>query len=230
VDTSHPEGSVALATDGEARGGRRRFGASSSHLLELGRLIDCLLHENGLSAGDISRIALVQGPGSFTGLRIGLAYVKGLAAALDTEVVTVGTLKLLAMPLLKEGIVCPMVDARKDEVYGALYRGAGDGVVEEIVAPRAQAPEAFLKEVVRHDPLFVGTGAIRYRERVERAGGGAEALFAPEEAALPSTEYLCRIAPGLEPLAREALRSLEPLYVRPSNAVFKTLKPIDPHG
>jgi tRNA threonylcarbamoyl adenosine modification protein YeaZ len=134
IDTSHPEGSVALAAAGVARG-HRRFGASSSHLLDLGRCADELLRDNGLAVGDIERVALVKGPGSFTGLRIGLAFVKGLVAALDADVVTVGTLELLAMPLLdanQRRAVCAMVDARKEEVYGAIYGEMEDAAVREI--------------------------------------------------------------------------------------------------
>jgi tRNA A37 threonylcarbamoyladenosine modification protein TsaB len=137
------------------------------------------------------------------------------------------------MPLLdanQRRAVCAMVDARKEEVYGAVYGEAGDGAVREILAPRAQAPEAFLKEACVHDPLYVGSGAIRYRELVERAAGGDGGRIAGDEAASPSTEYLCQISPRLEPLTREEIRALEPFYLRPSDAVFKPLKPIDPHG
>jgi tRNA threonylcarbamoyladenosine biosynthesis protein TsaB len=263
VDTSHPEGSVALMTDGEATSSAK-FGSQSSHLVELGRCVDRLLRERGLRADDLERVALVKGPGSFTGLRVGMAYVKGLAAALGVEVVTVGTLELLAMPLLGVGsggepdgapgpngrsraasAVCPLVDARKGEVYAAVY-GAGSGgeaavaraggggevggpsAVPVLVEPRAQAPETFLETARRFDPLFVGTGVIRYRRLVEAVAGRAG--IAPESAAFPSTVHLCRVAPSLVPLSSDAVRSLEPTYIRPSGAALKRLKPIDPNG
>lgn len=273
VDTSHPQGSVALAVDGivEAQSG---FGTASSHLVELGACVDRLLRERKLTIADVSRVALVEGPGSFTGLRVGMAYVKGIAAALDVEVVTVGTLELLAMPLLRPddaaGVeaavetpatkldrwvermrVCPMVDARKGEVYAAVYewgggdagaaadesRGgradaaganAGSNALTALIEPRAQSPETFVETAQRFQPLFLGTGANRYRRVLENAAGSDR--IAPAETAIPSTAYLCGIAHRLKPLSRAAVRSLEPFYLRPSDAVLKRLKPIDQHG
>jgi tRNA threonylcarbamoyladenosine biosynthesis protein TsaB len=275
VDTSHPEGSVALAVDGVVEG-QTRFGATSSHLVELGACVDRLLRDRKLAIADVARVALVEGPGSFTGLRVGMAYVKGIAAALDVEVVTMGTLELLAMPLLRpvdaagdeaaeeasatkatgwaERVrICPMVDARKGEVYAAVYEwGGGDlGATSEegrkgrvgpsgaatddmsnatltaLVEPRAQSPETFIEAAQRFRPLFLGTGANRYRRLVESVAGPGR--VAPAEAAIPSTNYLGRIAHRLKPLSREAVRSLEPFYLRPSDAVLKRLKPIDQH-
>ncbi len=225
VDTSHPEGGVALNADGQPAGSAR-IGAASSHLAELGGCIDRLLRDSGLRVGDVSRIALVEGPGSFTGLRVGMAYVKGLAAALDVDVVTTGTLELLAMPLLdptETTIICPMVDAHKNEVYAAVY-----GYGKVLVRPCVVAPTPFLEATQKFDPLFVGSGAIRYRDLIDQTAGADR--IAPQTASLPSTQYLAGIARDLEPLSRDALRTLEPMYLRPSDAEFKRLKPIDSHG
>ncbi len=141
IDTSHVEGGVCL-DDGISPPTCARFGATSSHLVELGFCVDRVLGERRMQPADITRIALVEGPGSFTGLRIGMAYAKGLAAALDVEIVTVGTLELLSLPFLrpdpgstvstsddtgKESAVCAMVDARKGEIYGAVYARPRDG-------------------------------------------------------------------------------------------------------
>jgi tRNA threonylcarbamoyladenosine biosynthesis protein TsaB len=225
VDTSHPVGSVALNVDGQPAGWAR-FGDASSHLVELGGCVDRLLRDSGLRVGEVSRIALVEGPGSFTGLRVGMAYVKGLAAALDLDVVTTGTLELLAMPLLDRAetrIICPMVDAHKSEVYAAVY-GSG----KELMRPCVVPPKLFLESAQKFDPLFVGSGAIRYRQLIDQTAGPGR--IAPETASLPSTQYLAGIARDLEPLPPDALRTLEPMYLRRSDAELKRLKPIDSHG
>lgn len=240
VDTSHPEGSVSLAVDG-AVVGYGQFGANASHLVELGARVDRLLKQQRLEIGEVARVALVEGPGSFTGLRVGMAYVKGLAAALDVSVVTVGTLELLAMPLLRPRTptvsdstgakrVCPMVDARKGEVYAAVFERGGDSSesIVTLVEPRAESPERILEMAERFRPTFLGTGAIHYRQLVERAVGADR--VAPERTAIPSTPYLCQIAAELRPLSRDAIRTLEPFYIRASDAVFTRLKPIEQHG
>ena len=82
VDTSHTSGSAALARNGRFVAGDR-FGDGASHLVSLGATVDGLLADQGLAPQDIERVALVAGPGSFTGLRIALAWVKGLHAALE---------------------------------------------------------------------------------------------------------------------------------------------------
>jgi tRNA threonylcarbamoyladenosine biosynthesis protein TsaB len=244
IDTSHPEGSVCLS-DETAPARSSSLGDGSSHLVGLGRVVDVLLRQAQLSPADITRVALVEGPGSFTGLRIGMSYAKGLVAALDVDVVTVGTLELLALARLypigvtepspePAGAVAVMVDARKAEVYAAVFGRTGDSPsdgppsLETLVAPCAEAPEVFVRRARRHDPVYLGSGALRYRETIEQETGAAVRVAGPE-AARPSTEYLCDLAGGLIPLDRDGVLSLEPRYIRSSDAVLKPLKPIDPH-
>lgn len=233
VDTSHPVGSVSLGRDGVVLG-THSFGGASSHLVEIGRSVDQLMRENGLDVHEIERIALVIGPGSFTGLRVGLAYVKGLYAGLDADVVTAGTLELLALPFLNRGRpVCPMIDARKKEVYAAVYdagASSGDGpacAAQTVIKPRVQKPDDFLKEAAPYAPAFVGSGAVAYRDVIERITGTGQTILSD---APPSTGYLCRMASRLEPLTDKEVRELVPFYIRASEAELKKLKPIDPHG
>lgn len=233
VDTSHPVGSVSLGRSG-AVFGTMTFGGASSHLVEIGRCVDRLLAETGLHVGGVERIALVIGPGSFTGLRVGLAYVKGLRAGLDADVVTIGTLELLALPLLRDDRpVCPMVDARKKEVYAAVYRAPSshEGLLhaaDVLVAPRVQAPGVFLAEAGRFAPVFVGSGAVAYQDVIEKKLG--RKIDLAQDGSQPSTAYLCRIAHLLEPLKEDEVRELVPVYIRASAAELKRLKPIDPHA
>ena len=230
IDTSHVVGSAAVAVDGRPAG-TVHFGEGSSHLVGIGGAVDRLLTGAGLLVRDIDRVALVRGPGSFTGLRIGMAYAKGLCAGLGVELVVMSTLELLAMPSLREGdTVCPLIDARKGEVYGAVYRPLEGGAPfpgDTLVEACARNPRAIVLEAKDHSPTYVGTGAIRYRSVVESVDPACR--VADEQAAQPSAMLLAEIAPLLDPLSGTDMADLEPFYIRASDAVFKPLKPIDPH-
>ncbi len=110
-----------------------------------------------LDIGDVGLIALTVGPGSFTGLRIGASTVKGLALAAGTPVPVVGvsTLEALAYNAAGfPGLVCPLLDARKGEVYGALYRADGEGFPETLMEERIGAPAEIVgRHVLAEDAL-----------------------------------------------------------------------------
>lgn len=222
IDTSHPVGSIALTIDGDLAGSVR-FGSAASHLVELAVSAKRLIEDAGLDISRIDRLALVTGPGSFTGLRIGMSYVKGLFAAMGTDVVTTTSLELLARQTPATGeVVCSMIDARRDEVYTAAYVTGDVGVGKEIAAPRATAPAEFVRSMDRCATAFVGTGALRYREQIESTFAGA-AEFVAEEENFPSTPFLGKIAGDLTPLTKKEIRCLEPFYIRPSDARLKKI-------
>lgn len=240
VDTSQPVGSVAFSCDG-AHVGSVRLGSSDSHLVELGRSIDRLLKTEGIEITSIDRVAVVTGPGSFTGLRIGMAYVKGLHAALRMDLVGITSLELLARQAALPGkAVAPMIDARRDEVYVSYYksgRGGGedadDGacggtrLVEKIPA-RAVAPAEFLAGLANRPTVFVGSGAVRYAAEIKKVFG--ETAAGPKDGKHePDTALLCRIAAEMDPLDRGAIEVLEPFYVRPSDAKLKPLRGLHAH-
>jgi tRNA threonylcarbamoyladenosine biosynthesis protein TsaB len=174
---------------------------------------------------------LVIGPGSFTGLRIGLAYTKGLYAALGVEVVTIVSLELLAMPVLAtHDVVCAMIDARKSEVYAAVYgRDHPNSDVYAMTEPRAVAPDKLLTSLKGRPMVFVGSGSTRFRPAIEEALGAA-ALFVPDSHNQPSTAVLCQVGTRLPPLRREDVSRLEPYYIRPSDAKLSSLRRIRSHG
>ena len=223
LDTSHPVGSVALARDGELLGSET-FREPSTHLVALGHAVDRLLASTALTPEGIDRLAVVTGPGSFTGLRIGLSFAKGLHAARHIPMVTINALQLLALPWLAPGArVCAMIDARRGEVYAALYERASNdalardpGAAYELVAPRAQTPQAFMAAMKSAPEAFVGTGAFEHRELLRAKYPGTMVI---EGAAMyPPTSHLAAIAHAMPALDENAVRSLEPLYVRPSGA------------
>jgi tRNA threonylcarbamoyladenosine biosynthesis protein TsaB len=223
IDTSHPVGSVALARDGEMLGSET-FREPSTHLVGLGRAVEALLASTALTPAGIDRIAVVTGPGSFTGLRIGLSFAKGLHAARNIPIVTVNALQLLALPWLSPGArVCAMIDARRGEVYAALYeRASSDSLakdasaVHEVVSPSAQTPAAWLGSLKALPEVFVGTGAFAHRDMLRARC--SDAMLVEGAAMYPSTTHLASIAHAMPPLDESAVRSLEPVYVRPSGA------------
>ncbi len=112
----------------------------------------------GIGIADVGLIALTVGPGSFTGLRIGASTVKGLALATGTPVVGVSSLEALAYNAAGfPGVICPLLDARKGEVYAGLYRAGGEGFPEPVMEERVATPAEILPHV-QGDALFLGDG------------------------------------------------------------------------
>jgi tRNA threonylcarbamoyl adenosine modification protein YeaZ len=234
IDTSHATGSTALRID-RSDPESVLFGAASSHLVEMGEAVAGLLGGAGIEPRDIDRVALVVGPGSFTGLRIGLAFAKGLYAALGADLVVMNSLELLARPLLAaHEAVCPMIDARKSEVYTAIYEqdaGKTDRAGERVrvsADPQAAAPAQFLASLQRRPMVFVGSGVVRFRDLIEERFG-SDASFAKEPFDQPSTELLCRLGQALRPLGDAEVSSLEPFYIRPADAKLNSLKRVQAH-
>jgi tRNA threonylcarbamoyladenosine biosynthesis protein TsaB len=199
--------------------------------VEIGKAVSALLADAGLDIGDIGRVAVVIGPGSFTGLRVGLAYVKGLIAAHRRELVTMTSLELLARqagrgatgPIGKDVALAPMIDARRNEVYAAHYVVADQGTLAESVAPTALAPVEFLSMLPVRETIFIGSGALKFRAVVEQAFG-TNALFPPEVAHAPDVALFCRLAESLIPLSSEEVAVLEPFYIRPSDIQLQPLR------
>ncbi len=217
VETATPLGSVSLVDeDGVIL--ERESGAVSAHSTWLLPAIRDLLATARLSLEEVTGFAVSAGPGSFTGLRIGMSTVKGLALATGKPMVAVPTLDALAemIPFCRH-LVCPILDARKKEVYAALYRHLPRGGVRRqddylVLAPRDLA--CMITERV----LFLGTGVDLYRDLMMELLG-KKVLFASAHFRHPRASAVGRL--GLRRLARgqaDDLDRLEPLYVRPSQA------------
>ena len=178
--------------------------------------IDSVVRDAGLLLTDLDGFGVSLGPGSFTGVRIGVSTVKGLALATGKPVAGFSSLAMLAFNLPSSPVpVCALFDARKKEVYAALYRCGSLPV--PLQADCVMTPERFLG-LISGPALFVGNGALRYRGLIEETLGD-RAVFAPAHCHQP------RAAAGAV-LALEAFRSgvltplpfLNPAYIRPSEA------------
>jgi tRNA threonylcarbamoyladenosine biosynthesis protein TsaB len=122
IETSTKNCSVSIAQNGENIAIKEMANEGYSHAEFLHVFIEKLLEENGLKTKDLHAIAVSQGPGSYTGLRIGVSAAKGLCFAVDIPLIAVETLTVLAHQVnVANGLIIPMVDARRMEVYSAIF-------------------------------------------------------------------------------------------------------------
>jgi tRNA threonylcarbamoyladenosine biosynthesis protein TsaB len=217
VDTTTPGGSVALCR-GDRLLGEANVDSAATHSARLFRSIDFLLGALGRDVTEVEAFAVAAGPGSFTGIRIGLGAVKSLAFASGKPVAAVSTLAALASKLAADGprLVCPLLDAKKGEIYAGLYESGPSGLTA-IVPPGAYVPDAFFARLPKGRAIaFAGSGLSVYRQGVLDLVGD-EALF-PERSPFVAAEVgrigaaLLRAGKGV------AAASLEPLYYRRSQA------------
>lgn len=177
IDSATKSAGVALLDDGEVLL-EILLNLNRHHGETLLPAVDTLFRMAGRSPGETGLIALTTGPGSFTGLRIGASVVKGLAMTWGIPVVGVSTLAALAVSGgAGQRLVCPMLDARKEEVYTGLFRVDDGGEVTEIEKERVTPLDSFLREL-EGEILFNGDGAVRYESRIRSVFRGA-ALFPP---------------------------------------------------
>jgi tRNA threonylcarbamoyladenosine biosynthesis protein TsaB len=182
------------------------------HSAELLPTLDGLLEEAGTSWPEVTRLAVGIGPGTFTGLRIGVATARALAHALGIGVSPVPSLAALAAGLAGEAgkarPLLPLIDARRREVFAALYY---DGRSEPAWGPLALDREALLKRVRELDPgpLAAGDWALESRSDLEAAG----AVVAPADSGLHAVNalHVCRLAESIDPVAPG---EVTPIYVR----------------
>ena len=122
IETSTKNCSVSLSNNGKTVHSKELFEAGFSHAEKLHVFIEEVLLESKLTFKDLSAIAVSKGPGSYTGLRIGVSAAKGLCFALDVPLISVDTLQVLASQTnIENGVIIPMIDARRMEVYSAIF-------------------------------------------------------------------------------------------------------------
>ena len=185
-DTATDRATSALVDDGEVLG--ERVSRASTLLAD----VDALLRQAGAHPRDIDALAIGTGPGSFTGIRIGLAAARGLGLALGVTAAGVSTLDALAAGAPG---ATPVIDAKRREVF--------------VPGPRAVAPAELALE---SGALYVGDGAVRYRDLLEQ--GGAEVPPDGDERHLPRARFHAALARDFGPV-----ELVEPLYVRVPDAV-----------
>lgn len=214
LDTATPSTAVALlhaAEPGAAVEARHAPapGERPGHASRLLALAHELLAGAGLRFADVDRIAVGLGPGTFTGLRIGVATARALAQSTGAQLVGVDTLRALAS-VPDSPAVLAVVDARRGEAFVAGWR---DGELR--IAPAALGP-AELAAVAPRGWRAVGDGAVRFRGELERAGCLVPPDSSPEHRV--SAAAICRLS--LEVGETAALDTVTPRYLRPPDAVI----------
>ncbi len=131
IETATKNCSVALAKNGETILCKEMAEQGFSHAEKLHLFIEEIIKEAGITFSDLSAVAVSQGPGSYTGLRIGVSAAKGLCYALEKPLISVDTLTVLANQLqIENGIIIPMIDARRMEVYSAIFNAKKEMIRE----------------------------------------------------------------------------------------------------
>ena len=161
IDTSTKSASIALLRDSDILS-EIFVNLDMNHSVVLLPALDHLLRLSRIEPGGIDLFACTIGPGSFTGLRVGASTIKGLALATGRPIAGVSTLEALACNIPGSEIpVCPMLDAKKDQVYTALYRTGRDYTLEKIESERVTDVRGFL-QCIDEEVIFLGDGAVKY--------------------------------------------------------------------
>ena len=213
VDTSTNVCSVCILAGEEIVAEYATVGGKT-HSERLMPAIELLFGHLDYGIDSLQGIAVIRGPGSFTGLRIALSVVKGLAFALDLPVVAVSALEIAALQLQREGLICPAMDARRHEVFTCLYEKKGSDL-KMLLEPRSIDPVAWSGEIPKDPIVFCGAGAHLYWHLLRNH----------PESSLVYPENLI-LAPALARFARNRFlkgdiikaNQLKPAYLRPSDA------------
>jgi len=199
--------------------------ASRSHVGSLPALVERVLARAGLGVADVEGLAVSIGPGSFTGLRIGLGFAKGVAFAGGLPLAAVSTLEALAEVAggAPGDPVCAALDARKREVYAALFRVGGTGSVERVTDDLALAPEA-LAARLPPGTLLVGDAAEAYPDAF-----GSGLVSRPFATYHPRGGVVARLGTRLLAAGANAeLGPVEPVYVRAPEAELARSSAVGP--
>jgi len=235
IDTATATASAALVEDGKVISEETRPGhpqgrplglpGRGSHAQILLPLVDTVLKRAGLSLYEVSAFAVSIGPGSFTGLRIGLSTVKGLAYGWNVPVIGVPTLFAFAALVTDwEGLICPFLDARRKEAYAALFRKDGK-MLRRLCEDLVSSPEGIIRQIrssSNGEPcLFIGDGTKGYGELI-KSSLGDRGLLTLGDSYESVASAVARL--GEERLLKHEFdppATLAPLYLRPSEAELK---------
>ena len=178
IETATQVCSAALSQDGETIA-IKELQANNIHAGSLTLFIQDVMAQRGFAYADLDGIAVSKGPGSYTGLRIGVSTAKGLCFALDKPLIAVGTLNMMAEGFMKanpdyQGLICPMIDARRMEVFTAVF-DASLNLVQDVSA-KIIDEQSYVEQLATNTVTFIGDGA----EKCKAAISDANARFSSE--------------------------------------------------
>ena len=187
IETSTTNCSVSLSKEGETLVLKEDNDANYSHAEKLHVFIDEVLKEANIERSDLNAVAVSKGPGSYTGLRIGVSSAKGLCYALDIPLISIETLRALAVQVKQpEGLIIPMLDARRMEVYSAVF----DTTYNKVRDTQAQILDdsSFMEYLNSGKVFFIGNGVSKTKDLIAHEN----AIYV--EGRLPSANEMSALA------------------------------------
>ena len=211
IETSTTNCSVALAKNGQVVALAEDDQAQYSHAEQLHLFINQVVEESGLKMTNLDAVAVSKGPGSYTGLRIGVSTAKGLCYALGIPLISISTLKVLAQQVVQQSSqypIIPMIDARRMEVYTCVF----DSNLKELSQVEAKILEAqsfqsFFDE--NEKVYFIGNGVSKFKNICANVNQG---IFKDQN---PSAKQMCELTDGLfKSTTFEDVAYFEPYYLK----------------
>lgn len=222
LDTSNQTLTIALC-EGQEILAEYTLTIKKNHSLTLMPAIARLMADSGFQAQDIDRFVVAQGPGSYTGLRIGVTTAKTLAYTIKKELVGISSLKSLAANCVTiSGVIVPLFDARRENVYTGAYRFL-DGVLETVISDRHIAMSAWLKELEKSGEAiyFVGKDVETFRSLIESELPQATLNNIPQWQ-IPNAAVLAQLGSKAEPIVD--IHAFSPNYLKRVEAEENWLK------
>ena len=215
IETSTTNCSVSLSKNGETLVLKEDYDSNYSHAERLHLFIEDVINQANIKKTDLSAVAVSKGPGSYTGLRIGVSTAKGLCYALDIPLISISTLEALASQVnVKEGLIIPILDARRMEVYSAVFNAKGNqvrGIKAEVLHEDSFSDYLNLNKV-----FFIGNGVLKTKTIISNEN----AVFIEDK--LPSANNMSKLAYAKYKKSDiEDVAYFEPFYLKD----FIVLKP-----
>lgn len=228
IDTSTYVMGIAVV-DGDKILGEMITNLQKNHSIRLMPSIVNLMEEVGIEPNELERIIVAHGPGSYTGVRIGVMTAKALAFALNIPIVGVSTLEVLAQNgRFFSGYICPFIDARRGQVYTGLYKSQ-DSVVESVQKDQLVLLESWLEQLKTFDQpiLFLSSNDLPLHQNVIKEILGDQAVFQVLSMQNPRTAELVQLGLNKEP--SQSVHTFVPQYLQLAEAEAKWLKEKENH-
>ena len=213
IDTSTNVGTVAIYSDVKGTLGEISVNINKTHSENIMVMIDELFKLTNTTINDIDKIAVSIGPGSFTGIRIGVAVAKGLASATNCKIVGVNELDVIAgNSTSNECEMCSIIDARKERGYYCTFKYE-NGILKQLEDYKVGELREFLETRKEIRTVYLGDGAINYKNLISNIVG-ENGVFAPKSLNLPRASVVAELGINNE----DNLYTMEPIYLSKSQA------------
>ena len=216
LETATPAAGAALVDDGQILA-ECQLAGQKNHSERLLQITHSLFEWTGAEKRSVDLIAVSVGPGSFTGLRVGISTAQGLAFALDRPLAGIPTLDVVAsQAAMADGFVSPMVDARKHQVYAALYHARAGGLTQ--VQPPTVVDPAQWVESLDGPAMLIGNGVSAYSEAVFSAAKDKGCSMADQNLGIPRASTVARLAGTIYAASACRPELVSAMYVRAPDA------------